>query len=209
MAYTPEWETLADALRRVVAAGNVEADAKRDLCNAIADGAIIVRLVLAEDPRKNLPQSIASADAFNLPARIVPTDIDWRLSRPIKPWAPATQVLGESMILYLARVGNVLERTIETIEVRWSEVSKIFGPATSVVPRPARDPPRRQPGLGAKTNGITEAIIHLWPQKIPRGLSAKDRDNQVLKYLTENNLSVPANLRKAIQRAVKKLDWRQ
>jgi hypothetical protein len=200
LAYTPEWETLADALRRAVAAGNVEADAKRDLCNAIADGAIIVRLVLAEDPRKNLPQSIASADAFNLPARIVPTDIDWRLSRPIKPWAPATQVLGGSMILHLARVGNVLERRIETIEVPSSDVSRKLGTVAQVAPKPAQDrPPKSE--TGAKSRAVKEAMRDLWPDGIPSDLTPKQRDNEIFKWFESRGLSAPTS--RTIQRVIR------
>ena len=37
MAYTPDWEPLADALKRIVAAGSDEEEAKNDLCRAVAD----------------------------------------------------------------------------------------------------------------------------------------------------------------------------
>ena len=42
MAYTPDWEPLADAFKRVVATGVPEDEAKRGISRAIADGKIRV-----------------------------------------------------------------------------------------------------------------------------------------------------------------------
>lgn len=47
MAYTPDWERLADALQRVMAAGASEDESKLDLCRAVADGKIRVRVRIA------------------------------------------------------------------------------------------------------------------------------------------------------------------
>ncbi len=44
MAHIPDWERLADALKRVVANGVTEAQAKIAICNAIADRSVTVRL---------------------------------------------------------------------------------------------------------------------------------------------------------------------
>ena len=85
LAYTPVWETLADALRRVVAVGSKESEAKRDLCRAMVDEAITIRLLLAADARLNLPELPASVAGLDLPERLLPGDIDWRQSRPTSP----------------------------------------------------------------------------------------------------------------------------
>lgn len=208
LAYSPEWETLADALRRLVAAGSTGSGTKRELCDAIADGVISVQLVLAEDARRGLPQILVSATELDLPACLLPGDIDWQQSRPVKPWLPTRRPLSEPITLYASRVAHLLDRTIETIKVRSSDVSRIFVPATLVGSRPAQDSPSRKSGSGAKTLGVEKALNHLWPEGPPDGLSAKDRNNLVRNYMTENKLSIPTDLPKAIQRALRKRDRR-
>ncbi|MFZ0423539.1 MAG: hypothetical protein WAL80_11740 [Xanthobacteraceae bacterium] len=48
MAYVPDWERLSDALKRVMAAGVPEDEAKLDISRQIADRKIRVRLTIAE-----------------------------------------------------------------------------------------------------------------------------------------------------------------
>ena len=58
-------------------------------------------------------------------------------------------------------------------------------------------------GPGAKTRGIAGAIDELWPNKIPKGLTAKDRNSAIIEWLVENGCSVPTNPERAIQRVLK------
>jgi hypothetical protein len=58
-------------------------------------------------------------------------------------------------------------------------------------------------GRGAKTRGIETAIAQIWPQGIPDGLSGKDRDCQIGKWLQHNGCSVPRNVSRAVQRVLK------
>ena len=67
----------------------------------------------------------------------------------------------------------------------------------------ARAASKSQLGAGAKTRGIAEAINHLWPNGIPTGLSAKDRNKAVIDWLGENGCSLPTNPERAIQRVLK------
>jgi hypothetical protein len=204
LAYTPDWETLAEALTRLVAAGQTEADAKRDLCRAIADGAIPIELVLAEDAQR--PETTVSAAGLEVPARILPTDIDWQLSRPMKPWPLAKQPLGEPMTLYTARVRDLLERTIETVMVRSSEVSRfLIDPPGKVTPTPAQDSgsPRRQSGSGAKTNGIRTAMAEKWSGAIPEGLTSKQRHSEIIEWFKKRKLSPPSS--RTIERVIQKI----
>lgn len=56
---------------------------------------------------------------------------------------------------------------------------------------------------GAISDGIRLAIKDLWPDGIPDGVRAKDRDNQILDWLKHNNKSIPTNISRAVQRALK------
>lgn len=58
-------------------------------------------------------------------------------------------------------------------------------------------------GLGAKALGIEQAIQQLWPNGIPQGLSAKDRNRRILVWLKSNGCSVPKSPERAIQRVLK------
>ena len=53
------------------------------------------------------------------------------------------------------------------------------------------------------SNGIRLAIDALWPDGIPQGLTAKDRDNEILKWLKNTKKSSPANIARAVQRVLK------
>jgi hypothetical protein len=59
VAYTPDWEPLADALKRVMATGIGESEAKLDLCRAIGDRKIDIRVrVAASDHGMRGPSSL-------------------------------------------------------------------------------------------------------------------------------------------------------
>jgi hypothetical protein len=57
-------------------------------------------------------------------------------------------------------------------------------------------------------NGILEAISALWPDGIPAGLKAKERNNKILEHLCAQGHSVPegSGLARAVQRAMKPRD---
>ena len=61
-------------------------------------------------------------------------------------------------------------------------------------------------GSGAIADGIRLAIADLWPDGIPEGLRAKDRDIKILDWLIAHKKSVPegnGGLSKAVQRVLK------
>jgi hypothetical protein len=57
---------------------------------------------------------------------------------------------------------------------------------------------------GAISVGVSLALHALWPSGVPAGLRAKDRDKAVHKWLKDHNKSIPSNLPKAVQRALKR-----
>ena len=84
MAYTPDWEPLADALKHVMAAGVDEQDAKTDLCRAIADRKINVRVRIA--PTDTMGGKVFPARNIEVPPHLAPAQFDWTNSRPINRW---------------------------------------------------------------------------------------------------------------------------
>ena len=51
--------------------------------------------------------------------------------------------------------------------------------------------PKWKSGPGAKAEGISEAISQLWPNQIPKGLSAKDRNKAIIDRMRQNGSSIP------------------
>jgi hypothetical protein len=68
---------------------------------------------------------------------------------------------------------------------------------------PLRAAPKSSSGLGAKTKGIVEAVDQLYPNGIPEGLAAKDRNNAIINHLRGKGYSVPKSPERAIQRVLK------
>ena len=66
-----------------------------------------------------------------------------------------------------------------------------------------RGAPKSVSGPGAKTRGVLEAINELWPDGIPAGLSAKERNNAILVWLRSKGYSIPSNPERTIQRVLK------
>jgi hypothetical protein len=56
---------------------------------------------------------------------------------------------------------------------------------------------------GAKSRGIAEALKKLWPNGVPEGLSAKDRNRAIIRWLGDAGYSLPTNPERAIQRVLK------
>jgi hypothetical protein len=65
-AYVPDWEQLAEALKRVIEAGFSRSEAQRDICRAIIDGKIKVRFSF-ELIKKHHSRSSDSSEAIRPP----------------------------------------------------------------------------------------------------------------------------------------------
>jgi hypothetical protein len=85
VAYIPDWESLADALKRVIATGATEDEAKAGLCHAVADRRINVRIKVASDDRE-LGGRFCSNDNIEVPADLKPDNFDWKNSWPYDRW---------------------------------------------------------------------------------------------------------------------------
>jgi hypothetical protein len=207
LAYIPAWETLAEALERVIAVGSTEFNAKRDLCAAMTDKKISFQVVLAADVRRHLPEQIAPVVEFDVPARLLANDIDWTKSRPIKRWHLSVRPLSEPMTQYLARKAHLFEREIEAVEVRTSDVIEVLCASGAKVESRAAPPALgRVSPQGAKSVGIKQAIGELWPSGIPNGLAAKERNNKIIEWLRKNGCSVSNAPERTIQRVLRGLN---
>lgn len=87
MLYTPDWELVADALKRVVATGVTERDAKAHLCRAMADRKIEVRVRIARTARYGMRGRVFSDGNVGVPPHLSASDLDWVGSRPLAQWS--------------------------------------------------------------------------------------------------------------------------
>ena len=120
MAYTPDWEPLADALKRVMATGSTEDEAKTDLCRAMADRKIGVRVTIAAN-ELGMRGQVFSRGNVEVPPHLGPGDLDWVQSRPLKRWS-----IGPMPGQHYLWIGGWEERRIDFIELSTADVAEIF-----------------------------------------------------------------------------------
>jgi hypothetical protein len=120
VAYRPDWEPLADALRRVITAGVPEPTAKIDLCRAVADRKIDVRVrVASSDPAKT--GKVFSDGNVGVPPHLDPDDFDWVKSRPLARWS-----IGPRRGEYHNWIDGWEDRWFDLIEVSTADVVEIL-----------------------------------------------------------------------------------
>jgi hypothetical protein len=201
MRYTPDFEPLADALKRVMASGLSEDQAKLDICGAVADGKVDVRVrvsIAATDNAMRGRVFYRSNRNVAVPPHLDSTDLDWVQSRPLKPW----QIGPAGPQRYSDPFWQWESQPLDLIELSTADIMSILnmtaaGP-TNFIRRSSKS------GPGAKARGIEDAINQLWPDEIPKGLSAKDRNRAILDKIKQNGGSIPVDPARAIQRALKR-----
>jgi hypothetical protein len=119
--YTPEYERLADAVRQVVAAGATKAKARRDICVAIGDGAIEMRLTLDKSEDYYGSPRVPPGEVL-LPRPFLPEYLDWEGSRPrekglLDKW-PLGPVRADGTVRKMAKIA--------LIELRGADVLKVL-----------------------------------------------------------------------------------
>ena len=80
MIYTPDWESLANALQRVASAHNDLPGSKAAICNAISDKKIAVRVIVDPSHDRHGGMTFAGGN-IAVPFRLVPGDFDWRYGK--------------------------------------------------------------------------------------------------------------------------------
>ena len=138
---------------------------------------------------------------IKIPSHLAPEDFDWAKSRPWKPWliGPREWKSEErhSFSWHYRPISLIEVRTIDVIT--WIETDSVTG---GEKPNHARNE-RRRISRGAKTRGITQAIDELWPDGIPTGLAAKERNRAILARMVDKGSSIPKAPERAIQRVLK------
>jgi hypothetical protein len=120
VAYTPVWEPLADALKRIMATGVCEEEAKADLCRAVADRKIDVRVRIATSDY-DMPNQVFSDGNVGVPSHLRPEDLDWTHSRPFAKW-PIGPKLGQ----HYAWITRWKDRPLDLIELSTVDVVEIL-----------------------------------------------------------------------------------
>jgi hypothetical protein len=119
--YTPDWEPLADVLRRVIiATGISEAEAKIDVCRAVADRKIEVRVRIGKDDY-GMAGRVFSGGNVEVPPHLGPTDLDWVNSHPFARWA-IVPTFGEHYFW----IDGSKKRPIDLLELSTANVSEVL-----------------------------------------------------------------------------------
>lgn len=100
-------------------------------------------------------------------------------------------------------------RRVETLDREWKLVCDYREDVVSTHDENDRSKAlfegKRSTVKGPKTLGVTDAINHIWSNKIPKGLSAKERNRLIIEWLKNKGCSVPKSPERAIQRVLKTL----
>jgi hypothetical protein len=67
MPYVPDWEPLAAALKRVMATGATDDDAKLDICRAVADRKVSVRVTVTRSYYQGMGGMVLSGGNVDVP----------------------------------------------------------------------------------------------------------------------------------------------
>jgi hypothetical protein len=112
MPYVREWETAIEALQRLTACGQTEAQAMRDICDAIADRAIPIRVHCADG-------SVYTGTDVMVPARLDPADLCWESSHPLRRWERRPRVVDRYF-------DEDLRIEVELLELRRDAVTRVL-----------------------------------------------------------------------------------
>jgi hypothetical protein len=179
-----------------MAAGTSEDEAKTDLCHAMADKKINVQVRIAAKDRMRGRLFRSGNGNVGVPPHLIPAHFDWTHSQPVNPW-PIGPALGQ-----YGWIEDWESRPLDLIELCRDDVEKVLCSAGSNNATPQRARPNSNLGAGAKTIGIVQAIDEIWPNGISEGLSAKDRNQQIISKVKENGGSIPSE--RTIQRVLDK-----
>jgi hypothetical protein len=103
------------------------------------------------------------------------------------------------------RLGRIYSDGGQRNEVRRQDVLELWPERQKDATRPTSakiEPNAEQRHPQPISNGIRSAISDLWPGGIPAHLMAKERDEQIKKWLQDNNKKISVNISRTIQRVL-------
>jgi hypothetical protein len=188
MPYTPDWEPLSAAVKRIVTREVDEDKAKANLCSAIAENRIRIRVT------PEYSSGVYHRENVRVPPHLAAADLIWQDSRPIAPWWIGP-VLGQhynwdgenkriklvevsiaDVVDFLASTDDLAGNESPLLEedgeaVSHSEVSRVAGKRSGIVRRAkrawaahamelARDAYQEDPG--ASNSKIADEISACW-----------------------------------------------
>jgi len=172
--YVPDWEPLANALKRVLSTGSREPEAKANICNAVADRKIAVR-VSVDKSESDVGGQTLYAPNVEVPPRLKPGDFDWGSSRPVAPW-----LIGpHSVVEHYLPTWNWKPRKIDLIELSTADIaSTLCDRETSTVEGGLRNPRIRTPDNGRSHESVDDAVRS--PSEIAPSARPKDDDKKAV-----------------------------
>jgi hypothetical protein len=187
MVYLSEWVKLAAAIPVLMAGGLSEADAKNAICELIASpktrlSVWVFDLNVAGQPTER--SSVRGRDYFDVPVRVLSSEMDWENSRPRGTWR--LRAAASFAALGLDPVDFGQGSAIAFIELRRADVESIILAARATVV--ALPPLEGTSGSGADVisaqTRAADAPSHVAP-KGRRGKPPKKHERITAKILNE------------------------
>jgi hypothetical protein len=176
VAYTPDWEPLADALNRVMAAGAEEDEAKTDLCGAVANRKIDVRVRVAASDR-SFGGRVFSDGNVGVPSHLRPGDLDWARSRPLVQWQ-----IGPIGAQNYTWISGWEDRPLDLIELSTADVIEVLcgGGSEKVASLTAGQETARALAIQLKSNPqMSRAEAKAWCKKSGYNVSGSGFQSRV------------------------------
>jgi hypothetical protein len=176
VAYVSEWEPLAKALTRVRAFGGIEHQAKVDICNAVSDRKIAIRVVIDDSHRLDGGKTYLGGNV-GVPPRLNPADFNWARSRPLNPWS-----IGPMLGQHYSWPNGWEDRPISLIELSTADVINVFSGDTR--PNSSDGRPVNLRSAGRKPRKLEKV-----KEAMKRDIRTRKRTKTMLRDMLEKNLA--------------------
>jgi hypothetical protein len=163
MPYVPEWEPLTAALKRILGSGVEEDQAKSDLCHAIADDNIRVRVTISNNHKQ---ERVYPRENVGIPKHLKSENIDWINSRPTSEWW-----IGPAPGQHYSWLDGKNE-PIDLIEVATADVTDVFMLRAADMPSPGAGG-HRLPKAPARKTTLAARLATELSNLFPAGRPAK------------------------------------